>query len=394
MNILIIPAFLFTKSDITLGSFFFEQAKALKKQGHNVFILYCDTFSIKYSKDYLCYKEESYEVRDGIHIFRKKCLAPFKHGSGLYGNSERFKNAIIDLYNKNLKDVNIDIIHAHGCIWAGYAAFKLSLLIKRPYIITEHLTVYQLNPQKITGNIEKKVKEAFVNADKVICVSDGLKKIISKYSKKILVLGNVIDCDLFNYDKNKKRNISFTFLSICYMKNLDQIKKKGLDILINAFSEVSKEYKDIKLLIGGGGESISIVSEWIKEKNMEEKIVLLGPLSRKKVAREMQNCDCFILPSRYETFGVVYIEAMASGKPVIGTRTGGPDNFVNKENGILVDVEDTEMLIKSMKYMIKNIKSYDNSKIRDYVVNRFSLDIIGKKLSDIYISVLNDRKEK
>ena len=69
-------------------------------------------------------------------------------------------------------------------------------------------------------------------------------------------------------------------------------------------------------------------------------VEFLGSLNRSQVVSHMQQCDCFVLPSRYETFGVVYIEAMACGKPVIAVANGGPDDFVKGFNGMLIEPND------------------------------------------------------
>ena len=102
----------------------------------------------------------------------------------------------------------------------------------------------------------------------------------------------------------------------------------------------------------------------------------------------MQQCDCFVLPSRYETFGVVYIEAMACGKPVIAVKNGGPDDFVNDFNGILIESEDIEALADAMNYIALNYKHYDSYEISGYVRNQFSEETIAKKLETVYKEIL------
>lgn len=168
------------------------------------------------------------------------------------------------------------------------------------------------------------------------------------------------------------------------MKHIGQLRKKGIDLLLDAFMDVKDVYPNVKLIIGGGGEGSEVLHQWIIERNLEKNVILLGALSRMETAEQMKLCNAFVLPSRYETFGVVYAEALACGKPVIGTRTGGPDSFVNDSNGILVDVGNTKQLSDAMIYMIKNFHLYDAESIRQGIVEQFSMAAISRQLMKVY----------
>ena len=92
-----------------------------------------------------------------------------------------------------------------------------------------------------------------------------------------------------------------------------------------------------------------------------------------------------------ETFGVVFIEAMVQGKPVIGTKTGGPDTFINNRVGLTVDIDDIDQLAESIDYMYQNYNDFDNEYIKDYCINNFSEDIVVDKIKAIYSEVIGER---
>ena len=141
-------------------------------------------------------------------------------------------------------------------------------------------------------------------------------------------------------------------------------------------------------MIGGEGNGSQFVESLIDKFELNNNVTMLGGLTRSQMAQHMAECDIFVLPSRYETFGVVYAEAMACGKPVIGTKTGGPDSFVTEEAGILVDVENKEQLAEAMISMIENYDKYDSAAIRKIIVDNFSMKAIADKLEEIYKEVL------
>lgn len=387
MNIVIIPAFFQTKSRKTLGSFFLEQARALQQKGHKVTILYCDTYSIKYVKDWFAYSEEKSEIIEGIQIYRNRCFCPLKHG--IEGHRKAFANGIQKLYDQYMKGNKPDIIHAHCCVWAGYAAMKLSEQIGIPYVVTEHATLFQLHRDEISEKNDKVIRKIFQKAARVICVSGAFAKLIESYRPDIDVVGNVVNCDAFVPRADSEKHRGIRFLTVCYMEEEAQLYKKGIDILIQAWTEVVKKYTDVKLVIGGGGSAKTKVEQWVEEHGISKYVEFTGALDRKQVIQEMQSCDCFVLPSRYETFGVVYVEAMACGKPVIAVANGGPDDFVKPFNGILIE-PDVKELVQAFYEMIGHLTRgnyYQEEKISNYIKSKFSYEAIAEQLEAIYNSI-------
>jgi glycosyltransferase involved in cell wall biosynthesis len=387
MNIVIIPAFFQTKSRKTLGSFFLEQARALQQKGHKVTILYCDTYSIKCVKDWFAYNEEKSEIIEGIQIYRNRCFCPLKHG--IEGHREAFAQGIQKLYDQYMQENRPDIIHAHCSVWAGYAAMKLSEQIGIPYVVTEHATLFQLHRDQISEKNDRVILEIFQKAARVICVSGAFAKLIESYRPDIDVVGNVVNCDAFVPRADSEKHRGIRFLTVCYMEEEAQLYKKGIDILIQAWAEVVKKYTDVKLVIGGGGSAKTKVEQWVEEQGISKYVEFTGALDRKQVIQEMQSCDCFVLPSRYETFGVVYIEAMACGKPVIAVANGGPDDFVKPFNGLLIK-PGAEELVQAFYEMIGHLTRgnyYQEEKISNYIKSKFSYEAIAEQLEAIYNSI-------
>lgn len=387
MNVLIIPAFFQTKSRPTLGSFFMEQALALKKAGHQVTILYCDTYSLKCVGEYVSYSEDSDKCIEGVRIIRERAFCPLKHG--MEGHREAFSKGILWLYRQYISGrETIDIIHAHCCVWAGYAAMKLSEQTGIPYLITEHATLFQLHKDEISSRNNEYIKEAFCKAAKLVCVSGAFRRLLSDYRDDIEVIGNVVNCGRFHITEKAHATEKTKFLTVCYMVDEAMLQKKGIDILLKAWKLFSAKNPNAMLTIGGGGQGKKKAVEWVKEYGIQDSVAFVGQLSRGQVAEQMQQCDCFVLPSRYETFGVVYIEAMACGKPVIAVRNGGPDDFVKDFNGILVEAEDVNSLADAMGSIVEYQEKYNARQIADFVEENFSEQAIARQLEGLYHQIL------
>ena len=101
----------------------------------------------------------------------------------------------------------------------------------------------------------------------------------------------------------------------------------------------------------------------------------------------MQSCNAFVLPSHYETFGVVLMEALSCGKPVISTKCGGPEGIVNSQNGMLVCKKNILALGEAMETMRMNFDKYDNAWIQTDCMSRFGESVVVAKLSNTYTEV-------
>ncbi|MBM6838532.1 glycosyltransferase, partial [Clostridium saudiense] len=217
--------------------------------------------------------------------------------------------------------------------------------------------------------------KVFKEAAQVIVVGNGLREAISKYidKDKILIIPNMVSIErkYQEVDVNKK---GFRFFSLGLLN-----KKKGMDLLIDAFNNHREILSQCELYIGGDGEERASLQRTIEQYGLNDKIKLIGKLCREEVAYHMSNCDCFVLASRFETFGIVYLEAMIYGKPVIATKTGGPDTFVNDENGILVPVNDVNLLGEAIVKMANRINDYDADKISNFCKENFSEEAVCKK---------------
>lgn len=394
MNILVIPSWLGDKNS-TLGSFFVEQAEALAgDENNNVYVVFSHTFSLKRVIRYRKTDSNSIFVKNKVNYFINKGLYLWKYSLFLNQRSV-FVDKIVEEFKKIIDlGVKIDIIHAHSCFWASLAAEKLNKEYGIPYVVTEHSTIYALKRTYVKGKIYRDICNSLNNSSTVICVGNDLKRRMEGLFdiNNIIVLGNVVDTEKFRITSAEtEESKPFTFFTVFYMNSKKQIMKKGADLLIEAFSKVLEKDSNIELIIGGEGRKQASLKKMCIANEVDSKVHFVGGLSRDEVVTYMNKCDAFILPSRYETFGVSYIEAMACGKPVIATPNGGAEDIVNNNNGIMCNEISVQSITKAMIEMLDSYNMFDSDQIRSNVRRQYSKCAISEKLKIIYLGVLNNK---
>ena len=379
MHIMFIPSWYSNVRNKVHGSFFKEQALELQKAGVKVTVAYNEVWPLTMLGKIHEEKGLKYNVEYGLKTYRYKNYNYIPKNPLMF---KVFNKRMEKLYKEIVKKEGaIDIIHAQSSLWGGISAAYIAEKYNIPLVITEHSSVER-------GPYVKKsyipfICDSYKKAQKVITVGNGLKNEIESLSGRqdIEVIGNLVDLSKFTIKKRIK-NEKFIFFSLAFLEG-----EKGFDTLIKSFAKKFKD-KEAVLYIGGDGSQRSWLEALTVENGVKDQIIFLGALSRDDVSKWMNKCDCFVLPSRYETFGVVYIEALASGRPVIGALNGGAEDIINNLNGYLIPIDDIDILAEKMIEVYDNIESYDEEEIRIDCLKRFSPKVIVNKIISVYKEVL------
>jgi glycosyltransferase involved in cell wall biosynthesis len=388
MHVLVVPSTYPSNQSPSTGIFFQLQARALKKMGFRVGVIAPILISLRLLPQGFFRFTQGMTVDDeeGIPIFRYyqwAWLSQIKKGNLiLWENAaRRLFEQYIEKYGKP------DILHAHEAYLSGEFASKVKQKYGTPYILTEHSSFYArelIKNWQIPGLID-----AFQNASHRVVVSPQLGRILEEKLGKVvrpwIPIPNILD-PLFSDSHllvREKPDKLFRFLNIAFM-----MEKKGQLDLLEAFSNKFAGVEDVVLRLGGDGPLRKHLERLSAKLGIEHKVEFLGMLNRKQVLDEMRNCDVFVLPSHTETFGVVLIEALACGKPVLSTACGGPESIINSINGLLVPPRDVASLGEGLNKMYLHRDRYDPQTIRQDCLSRYSENVIANQLSSLIRDVV------
>lgn len=279
------------------------------------------------------------------------------------------------------------IIHAHVVYPGGVFAQRLSEEFDIPYFITEHTGPF---PPACFLKDSFHLKDQILNAFQRAVFTFGaspyqVEKLKKFHISNVKLLPNLIDEDTFTLPSPIK-NEKFTFLTVA----LKLSKQKGIEDWLHAIHQLRIKHPIFMnqcLFRIIGLDPSNHYQCLAKKLAIDSHIQWIGTIDRQGIIKEFQKCDCFALPSHQETFGCVYAEALASGKPVLATFCGGAEFVVEKNQGHLVPVQDPNALMNGILYMIREHGKYDPRIIRQRTLDRFSKKIIIKQLEDYYSNV-------
>lgn len=254
-------------------------------------------------------------------------------------------------YVKKLTRKNkYDLCHAFFGIPCGYIAMKLGL----PYIVSlrgSDVPFYNNRFRLLDKFIFRKLsRKVWRKAKAVVALSYDLIELARKTSKKqeISVIYNGINTEEFRPDP-EMLNQEKTF-NILFVGRL--IERKGLVYLLKAFNNFSRKYPEARLLIAGDGPLKNSSRELVENNNLQEKISFFGNVKHDKINELYKKSHVFVLPSLNEALGNVTQEALASGLPIITTKTGAAELI--KENGYIIRKENSQDIEEGLEKIIQN----------------------------------------
>lgn len=301
----------------------------------------------------------------------------------LEGNLQGIVKANEQLYNFYCRQgLSPDIIHAHVAYPAGEVARRLSEKHDIPYVLTEQMSPFPLTSFGKKGTTWRHIRNAIEGASGIISISTASsQEITNLVSCEPVIIPNTANEQIFKPKQVTLPESPFRFFCLGRME-----PQKGIPDLLNAIHLLADKEK-YSFRIGGGGSLLTEYQKLAAQLKIEDHILWLGELTRSEAAKEFAHCHAFVLPSLHESMGVVYIEALAMGKPIIATRNGGAESIVNEKNGLLTDINNPEQLAKAMDQIMNNYSYYNSEEIRKDFELRFSCDTTLPKIMDVYLSV-------
>ncbi|MFL8938369.1 glycosyltransferase [Rossellomorea oryzaecorticis] len=297
-----------------------------------------------------------------------------------------------------MSDSKIDFVHAHTLFSDGGTAYKLHQKYGINYIVNVRNTDINVF-YKYGVHLRLFMYKILLNAKAIIFLSHAYKNqtlsvlpsyILNQIENKCYVVPNGIH-DYWHENALIQKNTSISKkVKLLFIGSIN--KNKNLKTVIQACQVLNSRGYNVSLDVIGDGPLEKHCKELSNKLNMEKDIIFHGYITdMKSITRVMDNCDIFVMPSFKETFGLVYIEVMSRGIPVIYSEGQGIDGFFeNGEVGYSVDPNNSEMLCNVVSKIIKNYNNMSQNCLKR--ANKFQWKNVAEKYQKLYLEgKINER---
>ncbi|GAA0680402.1 glycosyltransferase [Dyella marensis] len=382
IHVLVIPSWYPARPGDISGSFFREQALALHWHGCKVGVIYPQLRSLRHWRGPAGGERGlRREFDQGMPVLRSPGVNPFPllHGAA----AAWWVRHGLKLYRRYVAEFGRpDVVHAHAALYGGALARQIWLREGVPYVLTEHSSMY---PRGRVSHTQARIaREAAREARRRFAVSASFGGFLEGYfgadAGSWEVMPNIVDASFGERPLGEPADGGdFTFLTVGGLN-----ENKGIHLLFEAFARGFASEPGVRLRIGGHGPERARLEKLAAQLGIADRVAFLGALTRQQVAEELARVQALVHPSRYETFGVAIVEALAMGRPVVATRCGGPEGIVTARDGLLVPVDDIDALARAMHELRANIGHYDAAAIRQACLARFGEAAVVARLREIY----------
>lgn len=306
-------------------------SKGLQEAGHEVFIF--------------CPNYPDWEEKEK-NVFRYKSFC-FNYDDFLYAIPVPPLSKMEDV----VRSLNLDIIHSHQPFSLGWEATKFGRKLNIPVVLTYHIkyTDYYHYVMLVPKKISQKIIRYIVNrncgkCDAVIAPSGAIKQLLfdDGIKKSVYVIPSGIDIDQFAKDAGRRTELRGKYEvkenEVLLVTASRVVPEKNIDFLVRAFAIIRKTRKDAKLMIVGEGSFRDELEALVKELQLEYCVIFTGLLDKAGMIAHYQAGDIFVFASLTETQGLVAVEAMAAGLPVVAVKASGIEDMIKSgQDGILTD---------------------------------------------------------
>ena len=379
-HVLILPSWYPSKEQPIRGIFFREQASALASSGVVVGVVFAEQRTLRsFSAGALLenhWQLSSHRV-DGITELRRHSwsLRPREAFRRLW------VGAMVRLGQKYVaRHGRPDVLHVQSSVSGAEAGQELAAELGIPFVVTEHRSLF-LQPGWTPPRPER-TRDAIRAALHVSAVSRRLARAVETFvpGMSCSVLPNFVDSEFFGAAALRSRARSeFRILTACAL-----FRRKGVDVLIRAFAQAFAAESRARLVIAGEGPERSALERLVRQCGLVDRVDFLGILNRQELLEELARASIFALASHAEPFGVVVIEALSAGLPVVATRSGGPDDILTPDIGWLVAPGDVQELSAALAEACARVGAIDRRAIAASAHERYGRESFVARVLKFY----------
>jgi len=302
----------------------------------------------------------------------------------------RLSRRVADLHRRK----PVDLIHAHAALPCGEAARQISRRLTIPYVVSVHgLDVF--NTCYVEGWAAEGRRRAsaavYQDANAVVCISERAQEILRSGMRggvRSCVIYNGADPDLFSPGAGAhghRAENGDVQQELLVVGNL--IASKGQELLLRAMHRLAGMFPQMQCRVVGEGPDRTRLQALATQLELGQRVQFVSRQSRTEIADAMRRCSIFVLPSRNEGLGCVYLEAMACGRPVVGCRGQGIEEIIEHgKNGWLVSGSDTEELAGALTTLLRepDLAAQIGRAARETIVNGLTLSHQAHNLAMLY----------
>lgn len=390
-----------TPQDLTY-SFVFDEARALAKRGLDVHVIRSFQEEASFSYDIHFHGlENASRIKYIPFVFKHLNTIPnigYLIPPWALLSLSKYADAVANITNSQ----TLDLIHAHFAYPEGFVGLLAKKETIKPLVITVH--GYDVLVESSVGygvrlgrRINAIIRRVLNDANAVIAASSATFKEVCKVvneTDKVHLIQNGVDTERFNPNLNCfyiKKKLGIEGHTVIFTLRAHE-PKYGLEHLIRAVPMVTKKKNDVLFVIGGDGSLRHYHEHLAVKLGVEEKIIFTGMIPQSETPYYYAMSDMVVVPSLQEAFGLVVSEAMACGKPVIGTNIGGiPDQIVDGYNGFLVRPRNHAEIAEKILWLISNPNEAKRmgANGRKTVEEKFDLNKRIDKIIQLYVSLMN-----
>jgi len=313
---------------------------------------------------------------------------------------------------KKSDEIQPDLVHVHTEFPMGRLTREYAKKRNLPIVMTCH-TYFELYvmhyfpwlPEKLTMlYVKNRIKRTFQHADVIIVPTSPMIDVLKSYgiTKPIKVIPTGINAEKYKgVTKAKEKKDSFLYEKHPELKDKKILAfagrigiEKNITFIIDVADKLKDKHHNIALLIAGNGPYLETLKEMVKKRGLEKIVYFLGYVEQKQMKNIYTFADIFVFPSKTETQGLVTVESMLCGTPVVAIGEMGTKEVMNGDNGGFMVKDDLDEFTEKVDLLLSDKKLYKEKQADALKYSKgWTIQVKAKLMEELYEEVLNNRKK-